>query len=542
MKSKIVSLILLTVLLSSLVFALDVTISAPADLTKAKNQSSFTLTNTNSTQSYNITIKTPLVITDSAGKTITLTLSSSSFLLANSTSTQINVSHSGWPSGFAYGTFSTPIVVYQTENASNNITGNINYVSDYCINGINSTDLEITKLTDEQLDNKDAWKWNPLDNVEITVKVHNSYSDDLDVVLEYGLYNPSTREFIDLDENTVDLSIDNGKTEETTIKFQIPSDIDASENYQFYVKAYEDGREKARCIDTKDGYYSQTVQVSKKTRAVAIDKIKTDSNYVCGDTVQIRADAVNIGKDDENEVLIVAFNRELGVNVAKVLDSLDSGDSQSLNFEFKIPQNASEKKYTIDLKAYFKYDDDNSGCSNDDDIECYDKNSLDELDRTFTASISVEGCVKPSTTNVAITALPIETEVKEGKEITAKATIINTGDSTTTYVIDVDGEESFSKLVSVTPVTLTLNKGESKDVLVTLRLNDDSEGTHTFNVKAVFDNKEIKQAFTLNVAKSVGMFGFLSSIKNNWFIWIIVLINIVLIAAIILVAVKLARA
>lgn len=548
MKGKLLSLVLLTVILSGLVFAADLSFNVASDLTKSKGTTSVILTN-NANQTYNITIQTPINITDIAGKVISLSVSPTTFTLQSGTTKVINVSYGTLPSGIALGVSNTNLLAYVTEyvteNSSINATANINFASSYCASGSNSSILEITKIDDEELDNEDAWKWRPLDNVEVTVKVHNAGDNDLDVVVAYGLYNPATHSFADLDEDTFDLSIDSGKSEEATINFQIPSDIDEADNYQFYVKAYEEGKEKLVCIDTKDGYYYQTVQIDREAKAVVLDSIKSDSEYSCGDTVQVRTTVANIGTDDEDEVLVVLFNRELGVNMNKVIRDLESGDEQTLTFEFNLPKNATEKNYVLDLKAYYKYDDDNSGCTNEDEVDCYDKNTLDDMDRSYSVSFSVANCVKPVVNNVAIAAVleSDESEVRAGNQIVIKASLTNTGDQATTYIVDLDGEESFAKLVSIEPLSLTLNKGESKEVLITLKLNSDSAGQHTFSVKVLYGGQETKQSVSLSVAESKGFsLGFLSSMKANWLVWVIVLINLVLIVAIIIVAVKLARA
>lgn len=540
MESKLLSLFIVLALSLALVSASDLSLSQPGDLSKAINSSSFTITNNNATQSYNITIRTPITINDDTGKSITILASQSSFLLSNLSSKTITLAYSTVPSGFALGTFSTSILAYNTQDVSNNVTIGLNFVDSYCSNGDNGT-LSITKLTDEKLDNKNSWEWHPLDNIKVTVKVHNGFSEDLDVILEYGLYNPGTHDFIDLNQDTIDLSVDRGSSKETTLSFQVPSDTDERSDYRFYVKAYEDGREKGNCVDIKDSYY-QTVELIKESKNVVLDAIKTDSSYTCGDTVELKMDVANIGKSDEDKVLVIAFNKELGLNQNKLIDSLDSGDSQSITFTFKIPANATSKTYNIDLKSYFKYDDGNSGCSNDQDLECYDKNSLDDMDRSFLASFKVEGCAPQITRNAQIVASlqTADSDVKAGKQVVIKATVTNTGSDSTVYVLDVLGEESFSTVESINPATLTLNAGESKDVLITLNLNKGSEGSHIFTIKTLFGTQEVSKQVSLSVASSgISLPNIFSG--SNWFIWLIVAINVILIIAIIIVAVKLSR-
>lgn len=540
------SVLFLAIMLSclALTYAADFSVSQPSTLSISNNFTQFSVSNSNLTESVSLTIKTPINIADEKGNTITVTPSESSFSLSNLSSKTINLSASAIPTGFSLGQFSTPIIIYASSNVSNNVSTTLNYVKSYCTSGNTGNALEITKITDEELDNDDSWKWSPLDNVEITVKVHNSYSDDLDVVVEYGLYNPSTREFLDIDSEEIDVSIDEGESEEVTITFAVPSDVDERSDYRFYIKAYDEGNEKIRCVDVKDGEYFQDLEISRDSRAVTIDNIRLDSTATCGDNLELKARISNIGKSDEEKVLVSLFNRELGINLVEVLDDLDNGDQETVTFNFRVPTNATQKTYTLEFMTRYRYDDDNSGCSNDEDIDCYDDNNLDDLDKSFTTSFQVSNCAVVSSKNAAIAAA-LQTSsdmIKEGKEVVIKASITNTGNEITSYVVDLEGEESFAVVQNINPLSVNLNPGETKDVLVTLKLNAQSSGEHLFTIKALFGDKEVRKQVALSVPESASSISnIISSIRGNWFIWAIVIVNIILIIAIIIVAVKVTR-
>lgn len=547
MNKKILGLFLLTLLASLALVSAQIFLSAPDALTESKNSTSFVITNPASSGIYNITIS-PISITDSKGNIIQITANPSSVQnLINGSTQTIALSYSSLPSNLVLGKFSTSILATATNSTSTiNSTTTLSFINSFCDKGDIGTALEITKLEDEKLDNEDEWKWHPLDNIEITVKVHNAADRDLDTEIEYGLYNPDTNEFIDLDEDTIDLSVDEGESEEAEIRFQVPSDIDKKSNYRFYVKVYQEGKETSNCTDKKDGDYYEEVEVIRETRAVVLSEIKTNSPYMCGDKAEIKADLVNIGEEDEDQVLVTLYNKELGVNVNKIIDNLDSGDEESISFSFDIPENAAEKTYTLELRTRYKFDEDNSGCSEDEDIECYDKNSLDDLDKDFKATIKVEGncAVKPATENTLITAT-LESDAVAGQQVIVKANIKNLGTSSQTYTILTSGTENFGTLESIDPQTFTVTAGQSKDVLITLKANSDADGDYTFDIKAISGSTIKQQQVSLAIEGKTSPFSGLNSLftnlGDNWLIWVIVLVNIVLIVLIIVVAVRIAR-
>lgn len=547
MIKKLFSLFLLMIVASLAIASAQITISQPGVLTKSLNSTTLTISNpANSNVSYNIAMN-PINITDNTN-ILQITATPSAFALANGTSQAITLSYSILPS-LVLGSFSTQISAFSQDNSSINASTTLSFVNSFCRQGDIGDIIEITKLEDEKLDNADEWQWSPLDNIEITVKVHNSADRDLDVTLEYGLYNPSTKEF-DVEEDTIDLSIDKGKSEETSIKFQVPSDIDERSDYRFYVKAYKEGEERKNCTDKENGNYYKDVETTKETRSVVLDEIKTESTYLCGDNAEIKARVSNIGKEDEEKVLVNLYNKELGINMNKVLENFDSGDDETISFLFKIPENATEKTYNFELKTRFKYDDKNSGCDNNEDAECYDKNSIDDLDKTFKASFKVEGnCRKIVAEKTEITANLQSEEAVAGGDVVIKSTIKNAGDASQTYILSVSGIDNFATLQKIEPQTVTLEPGKSQDVTITLKANDDAEGDYTFTIsaKTVSSGKTKEQPVSLTIQPVSGIFSGLTgsaigeSLKSNWLIWVIVLVNIILIILIIVIAVRIAR-
>ncbi|MBI2630310.1 putative S-layer protein [Candidatus Pacearchaeota archaeon] len=507
----------------------SLSLTAPVSLTKTSNKTSITLANNGNTALSGLTISYSPAINDSR-RTATIAFSPSTISLLNAGESQIINITASVPDNFNLGDYTTTITA---GNSQTSATTTLTLSQGFCLKGNVGSGLDIRNVDDKQLDNTDEWEWYPEQNIEIDVRVRNNAGEDLDGVLEYGLYDPANNDFVDLDEDTIDFSIDDGKSEDITIKLKIPSDIDsevASKNFRLYIKVYEDGDEDTRCADIQDNSLYQTVEVKKNKRDLTISDVTFPTSALCGDSLSFRSVLYNIGRSDEDKVKVVAYNRDLGINATKEFSNFDIGDSASLNFDFTVPGNITEKQYTLNFRTYYDYDSDD---------ETYSASET----KDFILSVS-GGCQSSSTSSATI--LPVlvsaESEIKAGNEIIIKATIKNTGASRTNYLVSVQGNEAFSSVQSINPSLLTLDGGVSGDSLVTLKLNSDAAGEQQFNIKLSFNGKEISQPVSISVADSGFSFGnFGDTIKNNWIVVFIVLINIILIVAIIIVIVRMAR-
>jgi hypothetical protein len=538
MKNKLTSLfifgLLSLVMALSLVSALNFEVSQANNLFQ-KTNSTFTVKNN---EAFPISVVITLPTIGDGTRVVPIAASTLSFTLTPSNTTNVMITAGTMPTDLKLGSFSGNIQVTATNPLNTTQTDSkntsLNFINSFCTNGDLGSGVEITKLTDEQLDNENEWEWAPLDNVEITVKVKNNAGDDLDFVVEYGLYDASTNDYVDLNEDTIDLSVDDGKSEETTIKFEVPADIDSNDDYRFYVKAYEDGEEETRCVSQREGKFFEDIDIKKKSREVVLTKIVVPDSVSCSDAVDYKARVYNIGNKDEDQVKVTLTNKELGINMQKEIKNIDSGDYEDVTFSFVIPQNATEKTYKLVALTEYNYDD------ND---EVYD----DSSDDTFDTDLKIEGGCKAAVTptvkdDVRITASQETESALAGKEVVIRATLTNTGDKTQTYNLLLSGIDSFATLEKIEPSTLTIDSGKSADALVYLMAKSDAAGDYTFSIKSIFGSKTKDQpvsiSFPAKGGSSITGLSIVDSIKNNWLITVIVLVNIVLIILIIVVAVR----
>ena len=547
MKSKILSVSLLTaILLAFSVSAASFTVS-PTTITfsQTANTTELIIKPTNDSTYFNISsFEEPTTIKDNAGNILTFSFNPLPPLNNINITRKINISSFPDYSKLSLGKTYSGTLKIKTNNVSDYQEATIKFVKSFCSSGDARDNLTIYGFDVDNNDGND-YDWEPLDDIEVKIKVENKNPDSgekIDTIVKIALYDSEGKEYLDLDE--VDLGkIKGGGKETATFNFKVPTDIGVvAGRYFLYAKAYEDGGESRICTSKIGSDYFKEVEVSREDeddRQVIVDDIQvTPGTALCGEEVSISAKVYNIGENDQDKVKTRLVLKELGVDLYSIISSgLDEGDSELVEFTFIIPKNATEKRYTLDFRNLYDYDD---------DYKAEEDAAYDQYSEIFPAYLKVEGnCVKIVTKKADISAT-LETadeNVKAGKDVIIKATIKNTGNETTSYIIGLEGSELFSSIKSINPSNFSLEAGKSQDVLITLSLNKDAEGDKVFSIKAIFDSKETKQQVSLSIPKS-GLSGFSmpASIKDNWFIWVIVAINIILIIAIIIVAVRVSRA
>ncbi len=540
MKSKILSLILGIVLLLTLIGALSLTYPSSISLSKASPSNLFTISNTNS-DAVTLTLQGPYTITDGFGHTVTFTPSPSltNYNLPAGNSTQFNVSLiQPLDSNIALGTFTKTfnLVVANATNLTNSENKNfvVSFKKEYCEAG-NKGELDISKLDINNLEGygKDD-EWYLLDKIEVNVDVKNTGSDDIDnIIVAWGLYNKRTGEFIfDDEEKSFDLR--DGDKESVTLTFEVdPNDFDSADNendFVLYVKAFSDDTgEDVDCnSDSKD------IKLIRDKHFVVLSDIELPTEAQCGEIVQGRAKIWNIGDDDETDTYVTLSNSNLGLDKRIEVGDVDILEDKSISFDFLIPTTVKSGSFPITMKAF------------DDNGDVFENDNNDQA--TFSKTLTVKGsCSGDAADNVVEISAVLESDAVPGKDLNVKATLKNRGTSETTYQIIVTNYDSWASLKTVEPRSITLAPGASKDVSLVLLPNVDASGSKEFTIQSVYNGKITEQRVGVNLveSKSPGFsftgFAISESFKNNWFIWMIAALNVLLVVFIIVVAVRVLR-
>jgi hypothetical protein len=377
-------------------------------------------------------------------------------------------------------------------------------------------------------------EWYPEDEVEVEVKVKNTNNNDhiRNIVLEWGLFDKKTGKWAMevTDEN--DFSLKDGEDKTLTLKFKLDNldenfdELDGT-NLVFYARARGDvdaDTEYTACASDLEEGISLTIE----SDFVILNDIRLPETNNCGSQVQITGDVWNIGDNNQNNVYIVVYNKDLGINEKVTIGDIDAFDDGKLDILVKVPQNVEEKTYTLALWVY-----------NEDD-EVYQNGNDDESKADVL--LKVEGSC--SNLPLASVAANLQSETKAGQDLIVKATVANTGSVQKTFGIELTGYEDWATLVSVDKTTLDLKSKATGDVLVTLKVNKDASGEKTFNVLVKDGVKILSQPVTATFEKSSilsALTGLVSGTGDNLYLWGIGALNLVLVLVIIFVAIKVVK-
>src|SRR3989344_3324713 len=195
------------------------------------------------------------------------------------------------------------------------------------------------------------------ETIDATVEVETN--DDFDIVIEAMLYNvDSGKEIIDWVIVVEEALDDDRDSYDFTLEIPVDNDeIDPSDTYILYVKAYEDGDENKNCnydgIEMEIGRDSDNVIVTEFTITPLVLNILNS-----GHTVQMSVNVLNIGEDKQEDVYVKVMNTELGLDLSsnkfdlKEYDKSDNEMSTTLNFQ--ISEDAVAGTYQVEARVYFK--------------------------------------------------------------------------------------------------------------------------------------------------------------------------------------------
>ena len=376
--------------------------------------------------------------------------------------------------------------------------------------------------------------WFLLDDIEVEIEVENNGDEDIDnVEIEWGVWDTRNDEWIIELDNENDFDIKDGDEELVTVSFNIENalDIDLEDltdgTYRFYVVAngYDNEIEEDVCASD----YEETDIVVEED-FVVLSKFQFPESVTCGDEVQIIASVWNIGDSDQDEVSVRIFNTELGITKQIEIGDIDAFDKEDLNVAVEIPADADEKTYSINFEVY------------DEDNDVYETD-FDDDPAEFHVLLTVGSC---STQAEAFVSASLQSGGMAGEQLVVRATITNTGDEAVNYNINTAGYASWAALESVQPNTMLVNKGESKEILITFNVKEDTVGEQTFNIEVLSDGEMVlTQPVSVSIEEAPK--GFLSGITGNvigggnTYLWLIGALNVLLVIIIIIVAIRVAR-
>ncbi len=337
---------------------------------------------------------------------------------------------------------------------------------------------------------------------------------------------------IDGKEDKFDLDEDDDE-EVITINFKLDEDaineMDASSSaYVFYIWAtgeYADNNNKTST------YESKNIDLQIENNFVILDNIEISESASCGSEVQVTADVWNIGEDKQDDVYVIIYNKALGINQKVTIGDIKYFENENLEATVLLPEDADEESYILEFYVY------------NDNSDIYESNNEDEDESRYSKEIIVEGSCSTTPKVSVIANLESESAVA-GKEIVIKATVTNLGTKTSTYLLNA-GNTEWASLVSIDKNSFTLDAGKSEEVLITLNVNKDASGEKEFSIDLVEGNNVLTQPVKV-VIEQPSLFpnitGLISGVAgDNWYLWGIGALNVLLVLIIIIVALKVSK-
>lgn len=229
----------------------------------------------------------------------------------------------------------------------------------------------------------------------------------------------------------------------------------------------------------------------------------------------------NIGDKDQESVRVRVSIPELGLSASEYVNEIEGKDKdESVTSEelyIRIPECIEPKKYTVEVSL--EYD------------EGYET-TTEEYSILVTGDVCAEE--EDVQKKTVITVGPESQSVERGATVTYPLIIENSGNTARTYVVSVDGADTWAN-VEVTPSNLVvLNKGESKQVFVSVTAKEDATlGEHMFVVSVSSGDKTLKQISLKGDVKQGTETGMIS-LKRGLEIGVIILVVLLVILGLII--------
>jgi hypothetical protein len=485
----------------------------------------FTISNSGPSVTVSLTSQT---ITE-FGKTVTIKFNQTSVTLPANGSAQLTASVViPVDANFPLGTFSQNYVLTEVGNTANSATLTLNLVntaSKYKNDG--NMDVSIDNIKVENGYGSDN-SWYPLDEISAKISVDNNNDNSGDkirnIVVEWGLYNKHDGKWV-IKEKESKFNLNEGDTKRLTINFTLdnPSDFEDNGDYVFYAWATGDNEEFS---DNKTSVIAspETIEIVLDDDFVVLNNFQVPETIQCDSEVQVSANVWNIGVNDENGVYVKVYNKELGISENVDIGDINSLDSSDFNFNLQLPENVKEKLYYLTLTVY---DDNNDVLVNGNDDKA-----------VFSVPLNVQGSC--SLAKASLTAV-LESGGEAGKPLVVKATIVNTGNKNSIYSLNAAGYTTWASSASLDKTSVTLNAGESAEVLLTFNVNKEALGTNTFNLEVLSGNElVVSQPVQVEITQNKFSIANLFS-GDKKYLWGIGVLNLILIILIIVIAVRISR-
>jgi len=200
-------------------------------------------------------------------------------------------------------------------------------------------------------------EWYPFDEIKAEIDIENNGNDKIkNIVVEFGLYDKKNNKWIVKDEEE-EFSLNDDSEKSLEILFKISRlsriDLENTNDYIFYiwVTGYD-----YETLDKTSTYDLEDISLNIDSDFFILDNIQVPENSSCGKDIQITANLINIGSEEQEDVYVLIYNRELGINQKVEVGDIDSFDKKPLDVTLTLPTNITEKSYVFTMSVYNEND------------------------------------------------------------------------------------------------------------------------------------------------------------------------------------------
>jgi hypothetical protein len=407
---------------------------------------------------------------------------------------------------------------------------------------VGTLDISTLDINVEEGFGDDEDFWYPFDEVEIKFDVENRGSWDVEnIEILFCLWDQDEEECVldegdvDLSDDEFDLDWDDDDEQEVIITFTVdPDDLnEGSTDYVIYVSATGTIDDKDAPVGTQDedscSAQNKDIDIRADEDFVIIKNFEAPETVKPGEEITIKADVWNVGDRDidEDDIFIRVYSETLRLSQEIEMGDLNAFDNEEVQITLTIPEDATERFHTFEFTIY---DDEDM-----DDNDIYENSENDEA--VYEVHVKVEG--EATASPDALVVVPsLVSGGEAGKEMVVKVTLTNTEDEDRTYLVSAATYADWASTVDVSESTVIIASGQSKDVTFTFDVKKEASGENTFNIEVLSGSELVKrQAVSVDIEGSKFSMG----LGDNWYLWLIGLLNVILVVVIIIVAVRVAR-
>jgi len=338
--------------------------------------------------------------------------------------------------------------------------------------------------------------WFLLDEIDFEIEIDNRGDEKIeDIEVQWGVYDTKKGGWMIEPDEEKDFDLKSSKSNVLTGSFKINNKMDLDfdelsdgENYVFYVIAtgiVDDAVSSPTCT-----YDSKTAELIIDDDFVVLADLNVQETASCGEDVHLTAKVWNIGDDEQDDVLVKIYNKELGINIIKEYSTIDEFEYENLDVLIKIPKDAEEKIYILNFEVY------------DEDGSIFESDYKDRESR-FIRTIKVEGNCKSSISSDAIVTATLTSGGRAGQPMVITSTITNIGDETSTYTINAATYVGWANSVEISPQTLIVASGNSGQVTFKFDVKKEAFGTNNFDIEVLSENQIVMtQPVSVQIEKS----------------------------------------